>query len=98
MVHALADAPRPTRLVYSVKDAAHHAFKDELAALARRSPWLTVVPVYTRAEGRLTPARLQPFVQTTDMDCLVCGPAPFMSAMTEALEGLGVRRIWQESF
>lgn len=91
---ALAQGRRVVYL-HAALDAEHHAFRDEVAALAQAHPeTLQAVSVHERGEaadhrGRIDRdllARLLP----ADARCYYVGPQGFMSAIDAALTDLGV--------
>ncbi len=101
---------RPVYLFHAANDATELTFGEELAAMAQRMPTLTLVTVLLRAhEGwdgergfvtaeilnRYLPQRLYRRFQY-----FICGPAPLMDAMEEALPGIGVpaERVHTERF
>lgn len=100
---------RKATFVHSARDAASRPFLDEtrrLEALADGA--VRVVSCLTQAEpgddrdldGRLDADALRALLPLDDYDFYLCGPAPFMQAMYDALRSLGVRdaRLHAEAF
>jgi ferredoxin-NADP reductase len=96
--HAIhAEPSRAVTLLYSARTEADFAFRDELAALARRNPQLCVQLASTRSSSPdVYPGRIDAdLVRATVPDiahsiCLVCGPLPMIEMMKTVLPGLGV--------
>jgi 3-ketosteroid 9alpha-monooxygenase subunit B len=81
-------------LVYANRDESSVIFGEQLAALAARHPRrLTVIHWLESVQGLPSRAQLQslatPFV---GHESFVCGPAPFMAAVTDALAAAGMPR------
>jgi hypothetical protein len=100
---------RPITFVHSATDASSRAFLAEARRLEELAgDAVRVVSCLTRAapgdgsdyEGRLDAEVLRELLSLDDYDFYVCGPAPFMQAMYDALRSLGVRdaRILSEAF
>lgn len=79
-------------LVYANRDERSVIFRDELAALTARHPdRLHVVHLLESVQGLPTPAVLRALAAPlTDRRAFVCGPGPFMDAVSATLAGLGV--------
>jgi len=99
---ALAQGNGRLALVYANRDERSVIFGDELRELAAAHPGrLLVLHWLESLQGLPTQAALtelaRPFVPHA---CFVCGPAPFMDAVTHALRDLGVprKRIHIERF
>ncbi|MGE3958987.1 MAG: 2Fe-2S iron-sulfur cluster-binding protein [Vicinamibacterales bacterium] len=98
--HVLATAPgRRVTLFYSARNDAEFAFRDELAALARRHDQFTLVlassatrepGVYQGRVGRDLVAGAAPHVAASVV-CM-CGPGAMVESLREALEEMGVPR------
>jgi 3-ketosteroid 9alpha-monooxygenase subunit B len=91
---ALAQGRGRLALVYANRDERSVIFGEELRALAAAHPGrLLVLHWLESLQGLPTQAALtelaRPFVPH---ECFVCGPAPFMDAVTHALRDLGVPR------
>ncbi len=102
MLHQLADAgsTRDVWWIHTARDARQHAFADEAHRLLRSLPQAHEHIFYTAAgdapsapfpviAGRPTPAALAGLGLPLDGVAYICGPAPFMAAMQDALAGLG---------
>ena len=90
--------PRPVILFYGTANSAEMTFSEELLALEEKLN-LTVVPVYSDPEddwegetGFINGEIMQKYLpkQYQYFKYLICGPAPLMDAMEEALPELGV--------
>jgi ferredoxin-NADP reductase len=96
MLHDLAGR-RPHRDVWwlhGTRDAASHAFADEVRALR---PTREVIR-YSRVDGRLDAAFLRGLDLPPAAVAYVCGPAGFMDEVTAALTAAGVGEIRREQF
>ncbi|MBZ9566768.1 NO-inducible flavohemoprotein [Modicisalibacter tunisiensis] len=89
------------RVVYlhAAQERAHHAFAEELAALAREhADHLTSVTLYERGDeddradhiGRVNRELLARYLPEGDPECYFVGPQGFMTAVDHALDSLGV--------
>ncbi|MCB8888306.1 NO-inducible flavohemoprotein [Vreelandella malpeensis] len=86
------------RVVYlhAAIDRDHHAFRDDVQALARDYPeQLTVIDVLENGDeaahiGRIDQALLARYLPGTDTHCYFVGPQGFMAMMDKALAALGV--------
>ncbi|MBE2997104.1 ferredoxin--NADP reductase [Nocardiopsis sp. HNM0947] len=89
-------------LLYANRDEASVIFRDELADLAARSgERLTVLHWLESVQGRPTAGALRALLRPhADRPAYLCGPAPFMDLLREALDGLGVpgRQVHSERF
>ncbi|MGM0981991.1 MAG: NO-inducible flavohemoprotein [Pseudomonadota bacterium] len=94
--HALAEGRRVVYL-HAALDAEHHAFRDEVAALAAEHPQrLRAVSVHERGDeadhhGRIDRELLASLLPK-DARCYFVGPQGFMTAVDRALAELGVPR------
>ncbi|MFN7989250.1 MAG: 2Fe-2S iron-sulfur cluster-binding protein [Thermoanaerobaculia bacterium] len=97
--HAVLNDPgRPVTFLYTVRTEADVAFRDELAVVARRAPGVRVYVTLTRGEptrgfltGRMDAGRIATFVPDPAKAIhMICGPAPMIASLREALAGLGV--------
>ena len=92
--HALA-AGRRVIYLHAALDGEHHAFRDEVAALAAEHPQrLRAVSVHERGDaadhiGRID-RKLLASLLPEDARCYFVGPQGFMTAMDQALAELGV--------
>ncbi len=84
---ALATTSRRVRLLYANRDRDAVIFGAELDALAERHPdRLEVIHHLDVERGFVDAEALGPFVEgAAGADCYVCGPAPFMDIVEEAL-------------
>lgn len=107
--HAIATEPtRPVTLLYGVHAEADFAFRDELAAAARRHPQLRVQLAAATGSvhasiypGRIDESLLRAAVpDLTHSIAYLCGPKPMIDAMKALLSGLGVpaRQVRHEIF
>ncbi|TDD86056.1 ferredoxin--NADP reductase [Actinomadura darangshiensis] len=99
---ALATTDRRVRVLAADRDGGSVIFDAELAELTGRHPGRLEVERHLDAEsGFVTGGRVRSFTGTDrDADFYVCGPAPFMDLVEEALRSLGVQddRIFIERF
>ena len=113
MLHRLADerSTREVWWIHSTHDAASNAFAAEVAGLLAGLPGAHSLVVYTRGTppagagpdvraGRLSAEMLLGLGLPRDAQAYVCGPEPFMDAVTAALgrAGLDAARIHTERF
>jgi ferredoxin-NADP reductase/predicted pyridoxine 5'-phosphate oxidase superfamily flavin-nucleotide-binding protein len=114
MLHAIAaeSEPRAAWYVHGARDGRHHAFADEVRALASESRGVKTHVSFSRplpedqpgrdfdAEGRVTGELLSSLLPDLDVEFYLCGPIPFMAELQSELEQLGVppERIHSESF
>jgi len=112
MVQALATRGdvRPVFLFHGANDSGDLTFRDEIAALAQSMDNLTVVTVLVSADdawegerGFITAQTLRQYLPERlyrRFQYFICGPAPLMDAMEEALPEIGVPadRIHTERF
>ncbi len=104
MLHSLAGRPesRPVVFVHAASGHAHHAFGDEVRALARQSPNIRVAVFYEQTGeadvrgvhydevGRLSLSALAPYLPAGDADYYYCGPVGFLGAVGTILDGQGI--------
>jgi len=97
--HALLNEPtRPVALLYSARELADFAFRDELLTLARRHDDLRLVFAATRGEappdvhrGRIDATLLSSAVPDLQHAIsMICGPQAMIDDLTATLHGLGV--------
>jgi ferredoxin-NADP reductase/MOSC domain-containing protein YiiM len=113
MLHRLADerSTREVWWIHTTHDAASHAFAAEVADLLARLPAARSLVWYTRPlqpptpgsgvrAGRLSPDVVVGLGLPVDADAYVCGPEPFMEAITAALVSVGLEpaRVHVERF
>ena len=81
-------------LLYANRDETSVIFADDLAALSREHPdRLSVVHWLESVQGLPTKEQLQAFAAYfSTFTAFVCGPAPYMKAVTDALKELGFPR------
>lgn len=108
--HATAGDPSPLRLLVSVRTPEDLFFRRELAALTTADPQFRLDLVYTRAApaewpvpaGRLTAERVRDVVADASLRprVYVCGPTPFVEAMSQWLvaDGHAAEAIRTERF
>ncbi|WP_264211443.1 2Fe-2S iron-sulfur cluster-binding protein [Leisingera thetidis] len=103
MLHSLAAAGRPAWFIHACDSGAHHALRDEVLRLAEaenvevrfayRSP--TEEDRTANAfhfEGMITRDILRNLLPLDDYEVYMCGPVPFMRAMYQILQSLGVAK------
>jgi len=99
---ALARGSGRILLVYANRSAEAVIFREQLNALSGRYPdRLTVVHWLESVQGLPTRAQLRALAAPfADRDCFLCGPQPFMTAATGALQDAGVptSRIRTEAY
>ncbi len=105
---ASSDPGRPVTLLYTVRTEADVGYRDELSLLARRAPGVRVHVALSRGEprpgfltGRMDAGRIVRYVPDPEKAIhMICGPAPMIASLREALAGLGVppERIRFEAF
>lgn len=99
---ALATGSGRVVLFYANQDEASVIFAPELAELAAEHPErLQVVHWLVSVQGLPTEPQLRAFAAAySSWDAFVCGPAPYMKAVTDALKALGFprERRHQEKF
>lgn len=100
MLVAALPSGRPVHFIHAARHAGVHAFRDALEELAARHPQLQVRFCYENqragdvaphAHGFIDAALLQQWLPADrDVDAYFVGPKPFMKAIRQALEELGV--------
>jgi len=92
MLHALAaeQSPRDIWWIHVARDRANHAFAAEAHQLLQSLPRATEYVHYTATSGRPSAATLVDLHVPIDADAYLCGPELFMTALRDALVGLGV--------
>jgi ferredoxin-NADP reductase len=97
--HAVHTEPhRAVTLLYSAQSEGALAFRDEIAAIARRHPQVNVVFAVTRGAtgpgvfpGRIDDTLIRATVPHVDHAiAMICGPQPMIDAMRVTLAGLGM--------
>jgi ferredoxin-NADP reductase/MOSC domain-containing protein YiiM/ferredoxin len=114
MLHALHES-RSARAIwwlYGTRNGAEHAFAQEIRSLLATLPNAHSRVWYSRPDpedhigtdydelGHITPERIAATGTPIDGDFYLCGPTPFMTAMTAGLGALGVptARVHAEAF
>ena len=109
MLEHLAPGDRPVVFLHATTARAHHAFGAHVRALAQSRPGITarvfyetigagdVVGIHHDAVGRITEAALAGLLPHPDCDVYLCGPVPFITAMDQALDRLGVPKAQRHS-
>jgi 3-ketosteroid 9alpha-monooxygenase subunit B len=79
-------------LLYANRDERSVIFRDELQALAAANPTrLTVIHWLDSVQGAPAVAQLAELARhTLQAQAFICGPAPFMDAARQALQGIGM--------
>lgn len=92
MLHALAatGSTREIWWVHSARSAAEHAFADEAHRLLETLTHSHEHVFYTAEHGRLDRSDLAALGLPTTANAYLCGPDAFMTAMREALVGIGL--------
>ncbi len=114
MLHELTarESDRPVVFIHGARHGGQHAFAEEVRMIARKHTNVRTLVAYSQPrasdvmgehfdiEGRLNSATIDAAVGELDADYFLCGPAPFLSAMTDILSGLGVddRQVHIEQF
>ena len=110
MLHSLKGSGRDVYFLHACENGAVHALRDEVLACAGdtvRTHFVYRTPSdadrsagHFHAEGIIDKALLQRHVPIDDYEVYLCGPAPFMAAMYQLLQKLGVpkERIAYEFF
>ncbi|MFE3445904.1 2Fe-2S iron-sulfur cluster-binding protein [Nocardia sp. NPDC059180] len=88
---ALTEGGGRVVLYYANRDQDSVIFADEMRELVERHPArLTVVHRLESLQGLPTPAQLAAFAEPfSAYESFICGPGPFMTAVSEALTGAG---------
>ncbi|GAA0942180.1 MOSC and FAD-binding oxidoreductase domain-containing protein [Kribbella koreensis] len=93
MLHALADQPtRPVWWIHVARNQAQQAFASEAGDLLKALPLAHQQVFYTADGQRPTAEQFEALGLPGDASAYVCGPAGFMSELTETLAGLGIAR------
>ncbi|RMI28006.1 ferredoxin--NADP reductase [Nocardia stercoris] len=94
LISALTAGTRKVVLFYANRDAESVIFADQLRVLAAEHPCrLTVVHQLESQQGLPTADRLTDFARRyPGYESFICGPAPYMAAVTAALAAAGVPR------
>ncbi|MEV6411456.1 MOSC and FAD-binding oxidoreductase domain-containing protein [Kribbella sp. NPDC051718] len=93
MLHAIADQPaRPVWWIHVVRNQAQQAFASEAGDLLKALPLAHQQIFYTADGKRPTADQFEALGLPADASAYICGPAGFMSEMTETLAGLGIAR------
>ncbi len=111
---AASGSGRELMLYYGVRSGAEHAFKDHLQQIAEQHPNIRVVTAYSQPTGedvevegrdyqhtgRLDVELLQGYLQSTNYEFYICGPASMMESLTQQLTRWGVAKkdIMTEAF
>ncbi|PIE13485.1 MAG: oxidoreductase [Rhodobacterales bacterium] len=110
MLHRLRDSTREVYFLHACENGAVHALRDEVLSCANER----IHPLFVYrtpsaedraaklfdAEGVIDKAFLQQHIPIDDYEAYICGPTPFMAAMYQLLQQLGVpkKRIAYEFF
>lgn len=114
LLHELAreDGDRPVWFIHGARDGDHHVLSQETRDLVASRPAINLHVAYSspsaadragedfHSEGRIDGALVTGLVDAPDAHYLLCGPAPFMATVQDALERNGVspQNIHTESF
>jgi len=100
--HLARSSSRPVLFVHATTQRRHHAFRDEVRALAAAHPHTRALIYYERVtpadvqgrdydlEGRITIDSLRPYLFEQATDYYYCGPVGFMAAVEAVLDKLNV--------
>lgn len=94
---ALEEPGREVWFIHAARNAKHHLFEAEVQRLAEANPRIRLLTAYSRPEagdvchyeGRLDAAALARHVPVAEADFYICGPAAFMSSLSQGLIELG---------
>lgn len=111
---AETDSGREILFLYSVRDGAEHAFKEELEQLTEHHANVRLVVAYSQPTvddeavegqafhhvGRIDIDLIKGYLQSTNYEFYVCGPAAMMEALNQQLAKWGVAKqdIKMEAF
>lgn len=105
---AESDSTRPVWFVHGARNAAEHALRDEVLALASGKPNIRVHFAYSRpgdkdvcdSHGRVSIELLKQILPAAAYDFYLCGPVPFLRGLYSGLERWGVppARVFYEFF
>lgn len=112
MARQLGSLSRTFTFIHACEDGSVHAMGDEIRALAKANPAMTThfcyrLPRHEDRPGKdydstgfLTTGTIQGLLPLDEYDFYLCGPGPFMQALYDILNQLGVRddRIRYEFF
>ncbi len=114
LLHELTrkDGDRPVWFIHGTRDGDHHVLSQETRDLVARRSAINLHVAYSSpaatdrpgedfdSEGRIDGALVTGLVDAPDAHYLLCGPAPFMAAVQDALErdGISPQNIHTESF
>ncbi|TDL78441.1 2Fe-2S iron-sulfur cluster binding domain-containing protein [Palleronia sediminis] len=100
MLHSLKGGGRDVWFIHACENGAVHALRDEVMGLADdriRTLFVYRTPSEAdrdadafHAEGMIDKAFLQRHLPLDDYEAYICGPVPFMAAMYQLLQGLGL--------
>ncbi len=103
---------RPVYFVHGVRDGSHHPLATEVRGIAEQNANVQLLTAYSQPHetdvqgvdyderGRVTGEMVDAFLPDHDADFYLCGPAPFLANINNALQKLGVKseRIRAETF
>lgn len=99
MLHEALQTTRPIHFIHCARNAAVHAFRETIDALAAQHPQLQRFYCYDQGTpedgadgfGLITQERLAQWLPATpDVDAYFLGPKPFMALVKRSLQALGV--------
>jgi ferredoxin-NADP reductase/MOSC domain-containing protein YiiM len=102
MLHASVGSARPLWWIHAARDRDHHPFKDEIAALLRKTPGSARRIIYSQPRvadlpgtdydlsGHLDREMLRSLDLPLTADFYMCGPEAFTTALRSSLTSLGV--------
>lgn len=104
MLHELTAEPsdRPITFLQSARDGRHHPLAKELRTIARANDNVTLRVAYSQplpednmhsdydVPGRIDEKLIRESIQDLNAEIFLCGPQPFLTAMSDVLSGLGV--------
>jgi 3-ketosteroid 9alpha-monooxygenase subunit B len=90
---ALTTTARSVRLVYANRDERSVIFAREIAELGKKHAGrLEVVHRFDDVHGFMDARGVREIVRSADVECYLCGPAPFMATVESALAEAEVRK------
>ena len=104
MLHELTDQPsdRPIVFLHGARDGQHHPLAEEVNAIAESNDNVTVRVAYSQplpgdvqgrdfdVAGRIDSSIIRDSVPDLDAEYFLCGPAPFLTAISDILSELRV--------
>jgi ferredoxin-NADP reductase/ferredoxin len=108
MIESVVDrrSSRELMLFYGVREGSEHAFRDDLAGVAEEHANIRLIVAYSQPtamdesvegrayqhDGRITAELLRSYLQSTNYEFYICGPADMMDSLTTQLTQWGVAK------